>query len=628
MVRGLRVKVIIVFGVTLIVFLWLISMQSIESWRQTNLKQVGLHELPSVESPYIDPTFPKKNQDRGRENNNCIRKSEYRSNILLPRGKEIIDYAGLDQEPIYLEEGWHEPKDELAKHFLVTYVGPREENDYDMTDPTPNPKNKKPKPNWQGFTEDTLRVFHLDLKGAPPTLEYLRRLLPLLATYGCDTILIEYEDMFPYWDALVNISARNAYKRQDIRKLLSWTHDLGMQVIPLVQTFGHMEHVLKLNDWKHLRELPDFPSDLCPSNSGSIQLIEEMITQVVMMHPGIKYIHIGGDEVIHVGACRSCSRTNPWILYSKHITEVAQMIRRKYPEMTPIIWDDMMRQWNPEFLTNNPLKNVVEVMVWDYVDVNNLITPMLWHWYTNAFKRIWVASAFKGADLSTADFPNLEVRYRNTKAWLKKIDDAKIPIAGFVLTGWSRYDHFAVLCELLPPSVPSLLLNMISISKKHVSSSDEKKLSVWKEALKCPSSSFTLESLKEDQNILTKCDYPGAEVYGIVLHYLILKAKTDTLYDTMTKNKAWLTPYNVNHNFSNIWRIVQDYTYMKTYTLLLDIRKFNRLSKTVLEKYFDTYTANEWLEQKISPLDKKLQTLGDSVEKLLNISIWPRRPIP
>jgi hypothetical protein len=63
---------------------------------------------------------------------------------------------------------------------------------------------------------EMLRVVHLDLKGAPPKMSFLKTLFPLIAAAGANAILLEYEDMFPFEGSLRNASARNAYSREEV----------------------------------------------------------------------------------------------------------------------------------------------------------------------------------------------------------------------------------------------------------------------------------------------------------------------------------------------------------------------------------------------------------------------------
>ena len=85
---------------------------------------------------------------------------------------------------------------------------------------------------------------------------------------------------------------------------------------------------------------------------------------------------------------------------------------------------------------------------------------------------------------------------------------------GLVLTGWSRYDHFAVLCELLPVALPSLILNLEAISLN--ASSDVSKFKQAEKLLKCVTNDrnydrFSLMSLEQDphQFELRRCKFPG-----------------------------------------------------------------------------------------------------------------------
>ena len=37
-------------------------------------------------------------------------------------------------------------------------------------------------------------------------------------------------------------------------------------------------------------------------------------------------------------------------------------------------------------------------------------------------------------------------------------------LGGVIVTGWSRYDHFGILCELLPAALPSLALSLFTLA--------------------------------------------------------------------------------------------------------------------------------------------------------------------
>ena len=67
--------------------------------------------------------------------------------------------------------------------------------------------------------------------------------------------IIEWEDSFPYDGEIETIAAEDCYSKEDVKQILALAKKNDLFVITLIQTFGHMEFVLKGSKFKHLREV-------------------------------------------------------------------------------------------------------------------------------------------------------------------------------------------------------------------------------------------------------------------------------------------------------------------------------------------------------------------------------------
>lgn len=124
------------------------------------------------------------------------------------------------------------------------------------------------------------RLVHLDLKGAPPKVAYLKKVLSISREMGATGVLLEWEDMFPWTGVLSPLAATNAYTRRDVDEILQAAHSVHLEIIPLIQTFGHVEFALKHKEFSSLREVPESPQALCPSLNTSLDFVHQMIDQV------------------------------------------------------------------------------------------------------------------------------------------------------------------------------------------------------------------------------------------------------------------------------------------------------------------------------------------------------------
>lgn len=211
-------------------------------------------------------------------------------------------------------------------------------------------------------SDKKLFAYHIDLKRAMWRLDYMSDFVRRLKRWGFNAVVVEVEDKFRFsrHPAIVHPDAPSHSEWR------AWTRncrEMGVDVIPLIQTLGHLEFALKRPEYAALREAPTLVHHVDVTHPAALPFVLDLVSEVIEVFEPARYVHLGGDETWELARSKRLKSLLKvrGDLYLGHLLPVFAQVRRQ--GLRPMLWHDMCLS-HPEILDRIP-KHVAMVH-WDY----------------------------------------------------------------------------------------------------------------------------------------------------------------------------------------------------------------------------------------------------------------------
>jgi hypothetical protein len=218
--------------------------------------------------------------------------------------------------------------------------------------------------------------FHIDMNIAQFKGPYLKKKLKELAASGYNAILWEVENNIR-WETCPECVSPDAFTPAEFKDILAYSRALGLEPIPLLQTIGHCEYVLKNERYRSFAEVPERIDQYCPLNSEVTAFLRKWIDEYLQIFGPVRYFHLGADEAYTLGECPRCrayaAEHSLSELYIEHINAMSRPLVER--GIRPAIWGDMVLH-HPEAL--DKLSRKVMIFDWLYDRYDGCGTVQVW----------------------------------------------------------------------------------------------------------------------------------------------------------------------------------------------------------------------------------------------------------
>lgn len=216
----------------------------------------------------------------------------------------------------------------------------------------------------KGDTTFQIRGFHLDMRIQVMKMPALKAFAKSLSENGINTLLVEWEATYPFQQHSV-ISNQYAYTREEVKSFIAYCNQLKIDVIPLQQSFGHVEYILRHSRYAQLREDDKDYSQVNPTKEKECSaLFADLYKDLIATHTS-QYIHIGGDETMLLGHSPASRKKADSLgmsrLYGDYIRMLCELVVSLGKR--PVVWADIALKY-PGALKDLPKETIF--LDWNY----------------------------------------------------------------------------------------------------------------------------------------------------------------------------------------------------------------------------------------------------------------------
>jgi hypothetical protein len=270
-----------------------------------------------------------------------------------------------------------------------------------------------------------------------PTVETLCALVDTLSLFKLNMLQLQVEHTFTFRRHPRIGEGCGSLTCEDILALDAHCRARGVELVPMLQSFGHMRNILQFPEYRHLAENETHQWSLNPTDPATLQFLDELYDEYLPAHSS-GLVNIGCDETVDLG--RKGGKSNAAIaakgqgrVYIEHILNIHRLLTEKYGKQV-MLWGDIILH-HPDLVPEMP-KDLI-VLNWGYEPLESF--PQVDLFADSGLPQI----VCPGTNSWNAIFPRLNAAWQNVGQFVR--DGRRVGALGMLNTDWGDGGHYNLL---------------------------------------------------------------------------------------------------------------------------------------------------------------------------------------